>query len=340
MKAIVLKDKVKHGSGEKAPLYFEEVETPTPGEGEVLVRVRNAALNRRDVFIRHGAYPGIEVPSIPGSDGAGVIEQVGAGVQGFEKGNEVVINPQLDWGDNPDFPSKNQSILGVPKDGTFAQYVKVPAENVFTKPAHLSFEEAAAFPLGGLTAYRAVVTKGKVKKGDTVIIPGIGGGVANFALQIAQAKGAKVYVTSSSDEKIDDAVKRGAAGGVNYTSDNWVKELKGMSGGADVSIDSIGGETFNDLVSLAKSASKIVSFGATRGPVNNLVMPRIFFKQMEIHGTTMGNPSEFEEMLALYAAHNLRPLIDHVYPLEDIEKASDKMDKGNVYGKIVISIPS
>jgi len=339
MKAIVLKDKIKHGEDRKASLYFEEVEIPKPGKGEVLIRVYNAALNRRDVFIRYGAYPGIEVPSIPGSDGAGVVEEAGEGVQGFEKGNEVVINPQLDWGDNPAFPSKKQSILGVPKDGTFAQYVKVPAENVFTKPEHLSFEEAAALPLGGLTAFRAVMTKGQVKTGDTIIIPGIGGGVANFALQIAKAQGAKVYVTSSSDEKIDNAVKRGAAGGVNYQSDNWVKELKEMSGGADVSIDSIGGSTFNDLISLAKPASKIVSFGATRGPVDNVVMPLIFFKQMEIHGTTMGNPDEFKRMLAFYGEHKLKPVIDSVYPLEELEKASDQMDKGDVHGKIVISIP-
>jgi NADPH:quinone reductase-like Zn-dependent oxidoreductase len=339
MKAIVLKDKVKHGEERKAPLYFEEVETPKPGQGEVLIHLRNAALNRRDVFIQYGAYPGIEVPSIPGSDGAGVVEEVGEGIQGIEKGNEVVINPALDWGDNPDFPSKKQTILGVPRNGTFAQYVKVPAENVFSKPEHLSFEEAAALPLGGVTAYRAVVTKGKVKEGDTVIIPGIGGGVANFALQIARAKGAKVYVTSSSNEKIDNAVKMGASGGVNYKSDNWVKELKEMSGGADVSIDSVGGDTFNDLISLARPASKIVSFGATRGPVKNVVMPRIFFKQMEIHGTTMGNPDEFKQMLGLYEEHKLKPLIDSVYPLEDLENASDKMDNGNVLGKIVISIP-
>lgn len=339
MKAVILKDKVKMGEDRKAPLYVEEVETPQPRKGEVLIRLRNAALNRRDVFIRYGAYPGIEVPSIPGSDGAGVVEAAGEGVQGFEKGHEVVINPQLDWGDNPDFPSKKQSILGVPRDGTFAQYVTIPAENIFSKPEHLSFEEAAALPLGGLTAYRAVVTKGKVKEGDTVIIPGIGGGVANFALQIAAAKGAKVYVTSSSDAKIENAVKDGAFGGVNYTSDNWVKELKELSGGADVSIDSIGGDTFNDLISLAKPASKIVSFGATRGPVKNVVMPRIFFKQMEIHGTTMGNPGEFKDMLSFYSEHKLQPKIDSVYPLTKIEDASDKMDRGSLSGKIVISIP-
>ncbi|MFC4024017.1 zinc-binding dehydrogenase [Oceanobacillus longus] len=337
MKAIVLKDKVKPG-GEMAPLYYEEVETPKPGNGEVLIRLRNAALNRRDVFIRYGTYPGIQVPSIPGADGAGVIEELGEGVEGLEVGNEVVINSSMNWGDNPDYPSREHSVLGVPIDGTYAQFIKVPAKNVFAKPKHLTFEEAAAIPLGGLTAYRAVVTKGQVKEGDTVVIPGIGGGVATIVLQIAVARGANVYVTSSSDQKIEKAIELGAKGGVNYRSNNWVKELKELSGGADVSIDSIGGDTFNDLISLAKPASKIVSFGSTLGPVDNVLMPRIFFKQMHILGSTMGTPDEFKSMLALYEEKQIKPVIEKVYSLEEIEEAHHQMDKGDSFGKIVIAI--
>ncbi|MFD4818031.1 zinc-binding dehydrogenase [Peribacillus butanolivorans] len=338
MKAVILKDKVKMG-GDIAPLYYEEVEIPKPGLGEVLIKLRNAALNRRDVYVRYGAYPGIEVPSIPGSDGAGVIEELGEGVHGFEIGNEVVINPSTYWGDNPNIQSSSFLTLGVPRDGTYAQYIKIPAEYVFPKPKHLSWEEAAAIPLAGLTAYRAVVTKGEVKEGDTVIIPGIGGGVATFALQIAAAKGAKVFVTSSSDEKIEKAVALGAAGGVNYRSENWVKELKKLSGGADLSIDSVGGDTFNDLINLAKPGSKIVSFGATLGPVNNIVMPRVFLKQLQILGSTMGTSEEFASMLALYEEHQLKPVIDKIYRLEEIEAAHLKMEKGSLFGKIVISIP-
>ncbi|SER82082.1 zinc-binding dehydrogenase [Psychrobacillus sp. OK032] len=338
MKAVILKDKVKMG-GEIAPLYYEDVEIPKPGQGEVLIRLRNAALNRRDVYVRYGAYPGIEVPSTPGSDGAGIIEELGVGVQGLEIGSEVVINPSTGWGDNPNVQSSAFLTLGVPMDGTFAQYIKIPAEYVFSKPKHLTWEEAAAIPLGGLTAYRAVVTKGEVKEGDTVIIPGIGGGVATFALQIAVAKGAKVFVTSSSDEKIENALALGATGGVNYRSENWVKDLKAMSGGADLSIDSIGGATFNDLITLAKPGSKIVSFGATLGPVNNIVMPKIFLKQLHILGSTMGTSEEFASMLALFEEHQLKPVIDKVYPLEEIEEAHSHMEKGSLFGKIVISIP-
>ena len=250
-----------------------------------------------------------------------------------------MINPALNWGDNPDYPKKEFMVLGVPHNGTYAQYIKINAENVHPKPKHLSWEEAAAFPLGGLTAYRAVVTKGNVKEGDTVIIPGIGGGVATFALQFAVSLGANVYVTSSSDEKIAAAIQMGAAGGVNYRNDNWVKDLRAQSGGADVIIDSIGGKTFNDLISLAKVGSKIVSFGATSGPVPNVVMPRIFLKHLTILGTSMGSPQDFTNMLAHYEKHELKPVIDSVYPLEDVNQAHEKMDKGRLFGKIVLSIP-
>jgi|SRR5690625_2576978 len=338
MKAVVLKDKVKMGD-QIAPVYYEDVNVPKPGKGEVLIRLRNAAINRRDVFVRYGAYPGIQVPSILGSDGAGTIEELGEGVEGLATGDEVVINPSLNWGDNPHFQGPNYTTLGVPTDGTYAQYIKIAAENVFPKPKHLTWEEAAAIPLAGLTAYRAVVTKAEAKEGETVIIPGIGGGVANFALQIAVAKGAKVFVTSSSDQKIENAISLGASGGVNYRNDNWVNELKNLTGGADISIDSIGGDTFNDLITLAKPGSKIVSFGATLGPVNNVVMPRIFFKQMHIMGSMMGTPEEFGKMLELYEDQQLKPVIDKVYPLEEVEKAHEQMDKGNVSGKIVLSIP-
>lgn len=338
MKAVILKDKVKMGDP-IAPIYYEDVEIPQPGAGEVLIRLRNAAINRRDIFVRYGAYPGIDVPAIIGSDGAGTIEAVGEGITGFEIGDEVVINPAMDWGDDTAHQGPNYSSLGVPIDGTHAEYIKITAKNVFPKPKHLTWEEAAALPLAGLTTYRAVVTKGKVKEGDTVIIPGIGGGAANFALQIAVAKGAKVYVTSSSDEKIANAISRGAAGGVNYRNDQWAKELKALSGGADVSIDTIGGKTFTDLVYLAKPASKIVSFGATTGPIPNLVMPRIFFKQMQVLGTMMGSPMEFAEMLNFYEEHELRPVIDRVYALEEIEAAHEQMEHGEVLGKIVLSIP-
>lgn len=338
MKAMILKDKVKPGE-EIAKLHYEDIEIPTAGPGEVVVKLKNAALNRRDVFVRQGLYPGIKVPSIPGSDGAGVISEIGDEVSGHQIGDEVIINPGMGWGDNPNFPSPTFSVLGVPINGTYAQYIKIPAENIAPKPKHLTWEEAAALPLAGVTAYRAVVTKGQVQKGDTVVIPGIGGGVATVALQIAVALGAKVFVTSSSDEKIEKAIELGAMGGVNYKKENWVKELGALSGGADLSIDSIGGNTFKDLITLAKPGSKIVSFGSTLGPVHNLLMPKIFFKQLYIMGSTMGTPEEFRRMTALYEEHLLKPTVEEVYPLEQVEEAHTQMENGKHFGKIVLSIP-
>lgn len=333
MKAMVLKE-----LGGPEQLRYEEVPDPAPGPGEVVVRLRAAALNRRDVYVTYGQYPGIELPAIPGSDGAGEVVDVGSEVSGVAIGNQVIINPGLDWGDDVRQKSLHFHILGVPTDGTYAQYVKVPADNVFLKPAHLSWEEAAALPLAGITAYRALVTKGQVQAGETVLVPGIGGGVATFVVQFAVALGAEVYVTSSSDEKIDRAKSLGAVGGVNYTAESWSKQLKEETGGVDLSIDSIGGDVFNALVSLAKGGGRIVTFGATRGPVPEVVMPRLFLKELTVMGSTMGSPQEFREMLALVERYRLRPVVDTIYPLEQAVDAQLRMEKGANFGKIVLEI--
>src|ERR671917_2602799 len=205
-------------------LVYEEVPEPEPGPGETVFGLRGAALNRRDLFATYGQYPGVTsdiLPKIPGSDGSGEVVARGEGAEGPEEGTEVVINPALYWGDDLRKPGKEYRILGVPDDGTFAQFVKVPAENVFPKPSHLSHEEAAAIPLAALTAYRALVTRGGLKGGETVVVPGCGSGVATFVVQIASALGARVFVTSGSNEKIEKARELGAEGGVNYNSEDW-----------------------------------------------------------------------------------------------------------------------
>ncbi len=198
MKAIRL-----HELGGPEKLGYEDVPGPEPGPGETVVRLHAAALNRRDLFVTYGQYPGIDLPATPGSDGSGEVVARGDGATGPGEGTEVVINPALYWGDDPRKPGKEYRILGVPDDGTFAQLVKVPAENVFPKPSHLPHEEAAALPLGALTAYRALVTRGELKAGETVLVPGVGSGVATFLVQMAAILGARVFVTSGSDEKIE-----------------------------------------------------------------------------------------------------------------------------------------
>ncbi|WML24960.1 zinc-binding dehydrogenase [Neobacillus sp. OS1-33] len=334
MKAVVLRE-----LGGPNLLKYEEVELPKLESNEVLVRLKYASLNRRDVWITFGKYPGLKLPSILGADGTGEVVAIGDKVEGVKLGSHAVINPALNWGENPDFNGPNFSILGMPTDGTYAQYVAVPCENVSEKPNYLSWEEAAALPLAGLTAYRALFTRGGLKKGETVLIPGIGSGVALFALQMAVAKGARVFVTSSSGEKIEKAKQLGASGGVNYRSDQWVKELKKVMGGADLIIDGTGGENFINLINLAKPAGRIVNFGATTGPVPHLVLPRIFFKHLDIRGTTMGNPHEFQQMLQLFDEHQLHPVIDQCFPLCEATQAQRYMEKGQHFGKILLEIP-
>jgi NADPH:quinone reductase-like Zn-dependent oxidoreductase len=338
MKAIRL-----HELGGPENLLYEDVPDPEPGSGEVVVKVHAAALNRRDVFVTRGMYPGAKpeaLPVTPGSDGSGEVVARGEGAEGPNEGTEVVINPALRWGEDPAKPGKEYRILGLPDEGTFAQFVKVPGDHVFPKPSHLSHEEAAAIPLGALTAYRALVTRGQVQQGETVVVPGIGSGVATFVVQMAAALGARVFVTSGSDEKIEKAKEIGAEGGVNYNNENWSKELKGMAGGVDLSVDHVGGEAFDALVSLAAPGGRIVTFGATAGPKVTVVMPRIFLKHLTVLGTAMGTPEEFGAMLDLYAENGLRPLINETFPLEEATAAMGHMEEGAGIGKIVLDVPA
>ena len=338
MKAMVL-----HELGGPDQLSYEDVPSPEPGSGETVVRLHAAALNRRDVFVTYGQYPGARPEALPvilGSDGSGEVVARGEGAGGPDEGTEVVINPALYWGDDPRKPGKEYRILGLPDDGTFAQFVKVPAENVFPKPSHLSHEEGAALPLGALTAYRALVTRGKVQEGETVVVPGVGSGVATLVVQMAAALGARVFVTSGSDEKIEKAKEFGAEGGVNYDSEDWSRELKSMAGGVDLSVDLAGGEAFNALVSLAKPGSRIVAVGATAGPTPKAMTIRIALKHLDVLGTAMGTNEEFGAMLDLFAEHGLHPTINETFSLEETAKAMKYMEEGKGIGKIVLDIPA
>ncbi|MFC5629516.1 zinc-binding alcohol dehydrogenase family protein [Aliibacillus thermotolerans] len=334
MKAILVKET---GGPDKAE--YVDVDVPSPGKGEVLIRLKNAALNRRDFFITHGLYPGMNLPAILGSDGAGIVEEVGEGVSNVSVGDEVIMNPGLQWGENEAYGNKDFHILGMPTDGTYAQYVKITSENVYQKPSHLSWEEAAALPLAGLTAYRALFTRGELKEGENVLVPGIGSGVSQFVMQMALAKGANVYVTSSSEEKIARAKELGASGGVNYQEKDWTKQLKKLINGFDLIVDGVGGDNFNQLLSVVANGGRIVNYGATAGPVPELVLPKMFFKNMDIRGTTMGSPRDFQKMLDLFEEHSLHPVVDKTFALEDAAEALKYMEKGNNFGKIVLEIP-
>jgi zinc-binding alcohol dehydrogenase/oxidoreductase len=318
------------------PLTWKEVDKPTLGTGEVLVQIKAAALNRRDYWITIGKYAGIKYPTILGSDGAGIVTEVNGKADEHWVGKEVIINPGYGWGDNPDFQSDSFKILGLPDDGTFAEYVKVQSQHIYPKPAHLTWEQAAALPLGGLTTYRALFTKGKIKKGNTVLITGVGGGTGTFALQFAIAAGCKVFVTSGSDEKIEAAQQLGALGGVNYKTADWAEKLQELSGGFDVIIDSALGEGFAKLPDICNPGGRIVIFGGTAGNMPALNGRKIFWRQLQIMGTMMGNPDEFKAMLDFVSKHQIVPVVDEVLPLADAAKAVQKMEHSSQFGKIVL----
>ena len=336
MRAVVLRE-----PGGPENLKLEEVPDPSPGVSEVVVRLKAAALNHRDVWIRSGtgAYAGgFKQRVILGSDGAGEVLSVGSGGDRSLVGRAVVINPSLDWGDDHAAQGPDFRILGLPDDGTYAQAVRVSAGNVHPKPAGLSFEEAAAIPLAALTAYRAVVSRARVQAGETVLVTGIGGGVSTFALQIAAHLGARVLVTSGSDAKLARAREMGAAGGANYRTQDWAREIAAQSkGGPDVVIDSVGGETFAKCVEILKAGGRIASYGATTGPVKDFVLRNLFWKQATAVGTTMGSPREFAAMLKLYD-QGLRPVVDKVFPLADTVAAHRRMEEAGQFGKIVLGI--
>ncbi|OAQ39151.1 alcohol dehydrogenase [Pedobacter psychrophilus] len=331
MKAAVLE-------GINQKFVIKEVPKPTLIQSEVLVKIKAAALNHRDNWITKGKYAGLKFPIILGSDGSGIVEKVFDKENQHLVGQEVVINPGTNWGDNESFQSTDFKILGLPEDGTFAEYVKVNAENVYPKPNHLSFAEAAAFPLAGLTSYRALFSKARATKKDTVLIVGVGGGSATFALLWAINLGADVYVTSSSDEKIQKAIKLGAKGGVNYTKQDWDSDLKELSGGIDVIIDSAIGDGFAKHFSYINAGGRIVFFGATAGDLPPLNARAIFWKQIQIIGTTMGTSKDFEEMLTFINSNKIVPIIDQTFSLNDIDKAIQRMDAFNQFGKIILTL--
>jgi NADPH:quinone reductase-like Zn-dependent oxidoreductase len=320
-------------------LHIEDIETPKPGPGEILVRIKRAAFNRRDVFITQNLYPGIVLPRTLGSDGCGEVAELGLGVSAPPVGTPVVINPEMGWvADGPIPDGGGSVILGMPSDGTFAQYVVVPAANVFAKPAPLSDDEAAAIPLAGLTAYRATFTRGRITKDDVVFIPGVGSGVQTFVLLYAKHVGAQTIVTSGTDEKVARAKELGADVAINYRSDpDWQKTVRKASGGGPtLCVDSTGGETFSKSLDILRPGGRIVVYGGTQGDAK--VRPfSIFWKHVDILGTSMGSPSDFAAMLKLFEA-GLKPVVDRTFAMSDVVAAANRVLAGEQFGKVVLAI--
>ena len=320
MKALVFKEAHQ-------PLFFGEVDHPKEKDNCAIVKIKAAALNHRDNWIMKGLYPGLTPGVIVGSDGCGI-----------HNGNEVVINPNVNWGNNAKLFGSNYTILGMPSHGTFAEYISIEENKIFDKPRHLSTEQGAALPLGGLTAYRAFICKCKPQKGETVLISGIGGGVALFAFQYALALGCRVFVTSGSDDKIAKAINLGAIGGANYNNDKWQKSFLKEHGGVDVIIDSAGGDGFKNLTYVANPGGRIALYGGTTGNLNNISSQLVFWKQLEIYGSTMGNDQEFADMISFVEKHKIIPIVDKVFDLKDGNKAIEYMNDRKQFGKIVLKV--
>ena len=335
MRAVVLRER-----GEPEVLRVETWPDPVAGPGEAIVALRTAALNHRDVWIRSGTTSASTTPIVLGSDGAGDVAAVGAGVDPSWTGTAVVINPSLDWGPDPRVQGPRWRILGLPDDGTYAELVKVPAANLHRKPEALSFEQAAAVPLAGLTAYRALVTRARVQPHDVVLVTGIGGGVALFALAIARGLGAAVFVTSGSTDKIARAKGLGASGGVFYRDPEWPRQLVALTDGRgpSVVIDGTGGDSLAKAIEIARPGARVVNYGGTGGPISQLSPRSIFWKQIDVMGSTMGTNEEFRAMLRLCEEGALRPVVDSVLPLEDVAGAHARMERGEQFGKIVLTI--
>ncbi len=325
-------------SGE--PPGFESVELtdPEPGQGEVSVRVVAAALNRRDWWIWRD--PGSELPVTLGSDAAGVVIAVGAGVDPSVVGDEVVVNPTLGWAEGEQVPSESFEILGAPRDGTFADRVVVPAQNVARRPAGLSWEESAALGLAGLTAWRAAVTCAGVGSGRRLLVTGAGSGVATFAVQIAVAMGSEVWVTTSTDAKLDRLRQLGAQGGVIYSQPNWASHLRAAAGGGfDAVIDSWGADGWPEALSALRWGGVLVSFGDTGGESSTIAVADVYWAWRSIVGTTMGSPAEFRALLQHVATHEWRPVVDSVHGLDEIDAAARRLTDRDRFGKVVLRIP-
>ena len=322
-----------HEDGGPEVLRYEDAPDPVPGTGHVLVRLRAASLNHLDLWVRKG-LPSVAKPRILGADGAGLVESLGEGVDGFEPGQRVVLNPGIAHGDTI-------TVIGEHSDGTHAELIAVPTTNVYPLPAELSFEDAAAFPLVFETAYRMLATRAHLETGEWVLVWGIGGGVATAALAIGKALGAKVIVTSSCDAKLARALDLGADATVNHATGDVAEAVKGATGGrgVDLVVEHVGEATWKTTLQVVRAGGRIVVCGATSGPNPPAALHRIWWKQLTIYGSTMGTPEDFEAAFELVKSGRAKPVVDEVFPLAEARAAHERLESGEQLGKIVLRIP-
>ena len=323
-----------HEDGGSDVLRYEEVEDPTPGPGEVLVELRAAGLNHLDIWVRKG-LPSVPKPRILGADGAGVVAALGEGVDRFSIGDRVVVNPGIPHG-------KRITVIGEHTDGTCCELKAIPVAQLYPLDDSLSFVEGAAFPLVFETAYRMLVTRASLREGEWVLVWGIGGGVALAAFEIARALGARTIVTSSSDEKLDRARDLGAEVAVNHADGDVVQAVKDATGGAgaDVVVETVGEATWERSLAAAGQEARVVVCGATSGHSPPARLYRLWWKQLAVLGSTMGMPADFEGAYDLLKSGKARVHVDSTFPLADAARAHERLESGEQFGKVVLTIPS
>jgi NADPH:quinone reductase-like Zn-dependent oxidoreductase len=322
-----------HEDGGPDVLRYEDVPDPEPGPNEVLVSIRAAGLNHLDIWVRKG-LPSVPKPRILGADGAGVVAGLGDGVQGFELGDRVVLNPGI--------PHDGRiTVVGEHTDGTYCELKSIPAAQLYALDERLTFEEAAAFPLTFETAYRMLVTKARLAGGESVLIWGIGGGVALAAFEICRAFGARTIVTSSSVEKLERARALGADAAVNHADEDVVQAVKDATAGkgADVVVETVGEATWERSLAAASQDGRVVVCGATSGHSPPARLYRLWWKQLVVYGSTMGMPSDFEGAYELVRTGRARVHVDTVFPLSEAAKAHERLESGAQFGKVILSIP-
>ncbi|WP_046756587.1 zinc-binding dehydrogenase [Kordia jejudonensis] len=308
-----------------------------PQKRQVLIKILAVSLNRRDVRMIDGTYSfKFEWGQVLGADCCGQVISCGGSVKKFKDGDFVVVNPNVNWGNTSEIPSSEYSILGSPKDGVFQEYIAVDESRVFYKPNHLSIEQASCIPLTGLTAYRALFVKAKSVQNDALFIPGISGNVSQMLLKFAKAIDMSIYVSSSKEESINRSISNGAILGFNYKTDSLKKFCKRNNLRFDIVIDSIGGTNINDYIDEMKQGGRIIVYGAMKGKAPNFDLFSLYYNQISILGTLMGNDSEFESMLNFVSNYTIIPTIDKVFAFNDIDIAFSRLRNNENYGKIVL----
>lgn len=333
-----------HENGGPEVVRIEEVPRPRAGRGEVLVEVRAAALNHLDLWVRRGIPIETTMPHIGGSDVAGVIAEVGEGVDAGRVGERVVVNPSLWCGRCGECARGEESmcaeyrILGEHTDGGFAEFVAVAEDRAYAIPGGLSFEEAATLPISYQTAWRALLTRARLRLGDDVLVIGASGGTAGAAVQIARLAGARVFAVTRGAENVERVKELGATFVYDRDHEDWARAVFRDTArrGVDVVVENVGGATWPGSIRALARGGRLVTYGATAGPVVEIDLRVLFWKQLEIIGTTMSSRSEFEAMLRAVATGGLRPVIDTVMPLAQAREAHERLEAGGQFGKIVL----